>query len=570
MHRLKSVRSLLILAFMLSLLMPIVAIMLYGHVFTSQALRNQALEREQSKVRLQAEHIVLSLERIRDDVRYLSVLDPIKQRNFATAESDFWMFADAHPMYYRLNYLDETGESLISIVREATSIEIIPLETRHNSADTPFFKQMMALETNQSNIALIRVGDVPVLRYSLRLDNALLVADIYAMWVLRNMPVVEENRVWALLNQSGEHILYPLSKAYLGAIPANDEAFASYREAFQGEENGTFEVAGNVFVFSRVFLGGDGRQYWVLYQQMPQLDLYAAVADFYQTSLFMIAGAVLIAVGLAIVIGAQIINPVLALQKKAHDFAQGLPFPAEDSSGGLYELGELSRTFHQMARQLGDERQKKQALIKKLIHAQEDERKRIAYDLHDGLIQQLVGAHLYLSMLRDGDNTGDDLAQSSAALAEAIAEGRRIIQGLHPTILDDLGLVDAIAELAYQQGKLYGWEVHLQLEKLPFVPDKTISVTIFRIVQEALNNIGKHAKAKHVQLELNNGNAVHLAVVDDGLGFDVASNGKEGFGIGTMRERAELLDGSCRIESVIGEGTRVIVQLPYGDAVTGE
>lgn len=567
MPRLKSIRFILILAFTLSLLMPIIAMMLYGHLFTSEALTNRALDREQSEVRLQAEHIALSLEHIREDVRYLATLETLNIGNFTVLENDFLAFAEAHPMYYRLNYLDKNGNTLSGVIRNPESVLAIPDAMRTGSADTSYFQQMIAMESNQSNIALVRVGGIPIMRYSLRLENGLIVADILATWVLRNMPVLEENRVWALLSYTGEHVLYPFNDSYTGAIAATDEALSPYMPNFNAETMGTFDVENNVFIFSRVSLGGDGQQYWILYQQLPRAELYQAVDDFYRSSFIMIGGAVLIAVGLAIVISGQIINPILTLRRKARDFAAGLPISDEENKGDLYEIGELSRTFHQMASQLDEERHKKAALIKKLIHAQEDERKRIAYDLHDGLIQQLVGAHLYLSMLRDGDTTGDNLAQSSTILGEAIGEGRRIIQGLHPTILDDLGLVDALAELTHQQGKLYGWQVNLQLQQLPFTPDKTISVTIFRIVQEALNNIGKHAEASTVRLTLSNGNAIHLTIADDGRGFDVANNGKEGFGIGTMRERAELLEGTCHIESTIGEGTQVIVTLPYGEQV---
>ena len=89
MPRLKSIRFILILAFSLSLLMPMIAMLLYGHLFTSEALSNRALEREESEVRLQAEHIALSLERIRDDVRYLATLDALDQVNLQCLKANF-------------------------------------------------------------------------------------------------------------------------------------------------------------------------------------------------------------------------------------------------------------------------------------------------------------------------------------------------------------------------------------------------------------------------------------------------------------------------------------------------
>ena len=158
-----------------------------------------------------------------------------------------------------------------------------------------------------------------------------------------------------------------------------------------------------------------------------------------------------------------------------------------------------------------------------------------------------------------------DIAKGCAALSEAIGDGRRIIQGLHPTILDDLGLAEAIEELVTQVSEMQEWEFTLKIQPLPHVPEKAVSVTLYRILQEALNNICKHSRACNVRVSLTNGKQLNLTVEDDGQGFNVENQNsiKQSFGITTMRERAELIGGTCTISSIMGIGTRIEVIVPY-------
>jgi signal transduction histidine kinase len=263
-----------------------------------------------------------------------------------------------------------------------------------------------------------------------------------------------------------------------------DAAVQAYLPYFQSSENSAFNAQANTFIYSRIYPTNDRQSYWLLYRQIPQSELYAAVNDFYRTSFGILIVAILAVLGLGVFMGEQIIRPLLALQRQVGDFARGLPLSTAPKSLRLTELNELQQSFHDMAEQLENERRHNRTLIKKLISAQEDERKRIAYDLHDGLIQQLAGAKMYFAMLKtNGDEAhAANIIYGEQSLTQAIIEGRRMIEGLHPTILDDLGLVDAIAEHAQQQAKHYGWTLDLQLETLPYTPDKTVSVTIFRIV----------------------------------------------------------------------------------------
>ncbi len=217
--------------------------------------------------------------------------------------------------------------------------------------------------------------------------------------------------------------------------------------------------------------------------------------------------------------------------------------------------------------ELGNHKHQLEELIEQLIDAQEAERKYVAYDLHDGLIQYLVGARLQLSKLTKYATPESEkvLAEAMTHLTHAVQEGRRVIEGLRPTLLDNLGLGSALNELSRDVGQVAGWDVTFQNEigsdRLP----PAIELTAFRVAQEALNNVRKHAQASQVTVSLvrNNG-TLSIAVRDNGKGFDrdAVRDQHQNFGLVSMRERAMLLGGTYNIMSRIGAGTMVAVELP--------
>ncbi len=212
-------------------------------------------------------------------------------------------------------------------------------------------------------------------------------------------------------------------------------------------------------------------------------------------------------------------------------------------------------------------------LLNALIRAQEDERKMVAYDLHDGLIQDLVGVRLCLSNFalwqkQNPELAGEALQKGRQQLTYAIREARRLLQGLRPTLLDDLGLLTALRELARETTELGNWELTISLPDPETMPrlEEAIDMTAFRIVQEAFANILKHAQATAVRLEVRVDESLHLIIEDNGRGFEADSataRSRHAIGLNSMRERALLVGGECRIESVPGQGTRVSVRLPF-------
>lgn len=204
-------------------------------------------------------------------------------------------------------------------------------------------------------------------------------------------------------------------------------------------------------------------------------------------------------------------------------------------------------------------------VLRRLIDVQEKERQMLCHELHDGLIQYAVGAKMILQSIRDAEGPVDALAQIGAAieaLDRGIDEGRQLIRGVRTAVLDDLGLRAAIQDLAEQLAPLKTEIVLDPAADLQILP-ATLQTTVYRLLQEALTNVRKHADTTSAAVEIRRtGHELAMTIQDAGCGFDVGESRARGFGLVGMVERARLAGGSCTIESRPGAGTRVVARLP--------
>jgi signal transduction histidine kinase len=203
----------------------------------------------------------------------------------------------------------------------------------------------------------------------------------------------------------------------------------------------------------------------------------------------------------------------------------------------------------------------------RMVLAREEERRRLRRDLHDGLGPQLASQTLTLSAARklvrsDPDATESLLGEALRHAQTAIADIRHLVHGLRPPALDDLGLAGALREQAAQY-TADGLRVVVEMpEQLPPLP-AAVEVAVFRIAQEALTNVARHAQAHSATLRLTRSDVTHelsLEVVDDGCGL--RPDRHAGVGLASMRERAIELGGTCVIDAVPSGGTRVLARLP--------
>jgi len=230
----------------------------------------------------------------------------------------------------------------------------------------------------------------------------------------------------------------------------------------------------------------------------------------------------------------------------------------------------LRRSVHQLSSSDAE----RQALLTRLIRTREEERSRIAAEIHDDSLQVLAAIGLRLQLLRrhlvDPD-TVELLDSVETTLDEATDRLRRLLFDLRPPALDGAGLAGALEELAGvlfdQQGGGVRWQIDDRLTRRPPPAEEAI---IYRIAREAMTNVAKHAGCTRIDVELSDsGEGAFVRVQDDGVGFRLGANATGHFGLVQMREHAELARGALDIHSTPGAGTTVELQIPYGDEQAG-
>ena len=206
-------------------------------------------------------------------------------------------------------------------------------------------------------------------------------------------------------------------------------------------------------------------------------------------------------------------------------------------------------------------------VLSRLFDAQEQERSRRARDLHDELGQHLTAILLNLRAAQQADSLDqmvDRISPAIQAAADSLDKTRRIVRGLRPSVLEDLGLPMAVKRLCEEMQSTNDLKVVLSEELASgerFSP--SVELCVFRVIQEALTNAVKYAGAERVEVSGKGADGFRAAcVVDNGRGFDVGSVEDRSFGLPGMRQRVELLDGLCTVKSKPGGGTSVTVLLP--------
>ncbi|HTO93825.1 MAG TPA: ATP-binding protein [Bacteroidota bacterium] len=250
------------------------------------------------------------------------------------------------------------------------------------------------------------------------------------------------------------------------------------------------------------------------------------------------------------------------------------------------EIRALGESFNMMTVQLEQaERQRSAGLRAYAIsvqRAQEDERERIARELHDDISQRLTGMKFRVEVLADEAEPSNrrlvrGLREVNQELDRAITEVQRISSNLRPSVLDDFGLVTALRMLCKEFEKMHGVATTFRVASPPpSSVDGNLEIALYRIAQEALANTAKHAHARTAALTLeSDAGGVTLTVSDDGAGFsdaDATRARAEGHGMGlmSMRERSELLGGTFRADSAAGTGTTITVTIPLSVETTNE
>jgi len=229
-------------------------------------------------------------------------------------------------------------------------------------------------------------------------------------------------------------------------------------------------------------------------------------------------------------------------------------------------LNYLNRDLKKMNTQL-EQLKDKRALSVKIIEAQEEERKRIAREIHDGPAQAMANVLLKSELCeklitKDIEQAKVELKNLKNIVQQSLKEVRKIIYDLRPSALDDLGLIPALSRyiknFSEETGIFVDFSVLSNYKRL----SPEIEITCFRVVQEALTNIKKHSKAKNASVKFEFGmRFISIIIKDDGIGFDKENIG-QGYGLMGMRERVEILNGKFEISSFKNKGTQIYISIP--------
>lgn len=305
---------------------------------------------------------------------------------------------------------------------------------------------------------------------------------------------------------------------------------------------------------------------------LAEIDLKEAMVPIYKMRNSILFLSIMIAViffMFVFIIAKRITRPVIELKNAAIRVGQGqydihLPIQTND------EIGALTDSFNSMAGQIKEKtyelEKERIGRLRSVFDGEEIERQRLSRELHDGIGQYLIALKLRLEGLSysDSPRMKENIQELIDMFDSTIDEIRRISNNLMPSVLDAFGITIALRNLCHETGENtdtnVGFECYGNLEEM----HAKINTYIFRIAQEALNNIVKHSEATDVKIILSRKNdTVTLTIMDNGKGFDPgkAANGG-GNGLHNMRERVNLLHGSFGIDSKINHGTKITIVVP--------
>jgi signal transduction histidine kinase len=585
----KQIGTRLMALYVLLLLVPIMGIGFYGQYYVRNNLQRHILQDIRHVVDTQAQSVDVSLGQVHDDIRFLEARIADLPRS-STANLNFTLtsFAQTQQRYHQVAWLQDDGTRIAGALEDdlqawAQSEQFQTISnlqpdamrfiTIYSEADATSNTQealLLVIVKRTHGILLLHLNSPYFMQSIVGDNNSAIRADISAQIMNGGTPITQASSstdearlgTWALL--LNDNVL-------LSASPLSNNQTLRLQdfETVTNEHASGTRLQGDDIIFYNATGPGD---LWYLLYRIPQTAILPDMSDYYLTFTVVVIGSLISVLGLALLAIGRMLEPIYQLEDMVDTLRTTGETPVLPKPIPRNEFGKLMTTFNHMARELVMRQRNERALIEQLIHAQEDERKRIAYDLHDGLIQELVGARFLIGEARETCPVRQQLPDETPLdkgydlIKHAIAEGRRIMQGLHPTVLEDLGLEAALRELAKNSAQKAGWKVTLHVEPITEPMSRTANVCLYRITQEALNNAYKHAEAKHITLTLNiTKNTLNLCIKDDGKGFDVPQASQpnaQHWGIRTMQERATMLGGTCNITSS-EEGTTLCVTMPY-------
>jgi signal transduction histidine kinase len=424
--------------------------------------------------------------------------------------------------------------------------------------------------TKTPGIQLTSIGDVLAIARST--DGTITAAGLFSPQALRLPPLADtlrsSPRTRVTVVDAASRNVYDSAELAPGSSATQVPGAA---EALHGQRGATFVTDSNSL------------EWVVAYEPLPSVGWGLIVAEPWEdvvnpllrTSLLTplaLIPAFVIAVAAIIFFARRVIRPLQRLDEQAERAGQGDYAALAQPISGISEIQTLHATLAHMADEIRSYQRSIQSYAAAITRSQEDERSRLARELHDETVQALIALDQRTQMIeriykRDPQAAAVKLSELRAMTAGTIADVRRVIRALRPIYLEDLGLVPALEmltqSLSEQDGLAITFAVEGEVSRL--APERELA--LYRIVQEALNNVVKHAQARQGQVKLQYADTLHVSISDDGIGFDLPDRVEAltelgHFGLVGMRERAELIGAQLIVQSRPGSGTTIELHLP--------
>jgi len=267
----------------------------------------------------------------------------------------------------------------------------------------------------------------------------------------------------------------------------------------------------------------------------------------------------------------RIVKPLQKLEKQASGLAAGDFETIQNSVGGIEEIRNLQSEMVEMAIELNAAQKNLRDYIGSITAGVENERRSLARELHDDTIQNLIALsqRIQIISISSPDRQRESLNELKELVNAAMLNVRRLIRGLRPIYLEEFGLVTSLEMLVSETEKHGSLSISFTSSGTQRRLDPQVELSLYRMVQESLQNVIRHSQAQHAWIEVTYlERGLQISIRDDGKGFRVPTNPtafvKKGhFGLIGLQERAELIDGTLRIQSSLGTGTTTIIHLPW-------
>jgi signal transduction histidine kinase len=522
-------------------------------------------------VDLHADIIARELRAVESDLLYLANQKPLAdflsngRTSKAELEDEYVLFCRQKAVYDQIRYLDDTGQERIRVNYDNGKPAAVAEKELQPKGDRYYFTQTMDLERGEVFVSPFDLnmehGEIeqplkPVIRFATPVfdrDGAkcgIVILNYLGAALIGKLSQVSVSFPGQaqLLNADGYFLMGATPSDEWGFMFGNKRTFATYHadewRRIAEVERGQFHSAQGLFTFRALAPGAKRKQ------AAPAGTTDPDAAD---------AGLIVVSHVPPDVLTERttlLVHRLLLLYGVVLLLLLGL----------AWYLGYVGALRREHERQLADSEGRLRSLSAQLITAQEEERRNIARDLHDEMGQVVTAMTLALQRAAhaaDIDKKNDLIANSLKGAERLLHTIHEVAARVRPPLLDDLGLKDAVqsylSDYEHRSGVAVRTDLRFECSDVPAI----VSENVYRILQEALTNVSKHARATEVNVELHvSPRHATLIVRDDGAGFDLTSLDGKRLGILGMRERAELLDGTFAVQAEPGKGTEVRVTLP--------